>query len=209
MAGQCHRCRWCHLPRPGPLPQLVPLFARRSIRHRRLPHIHIGSTLSRTCQPPSRHRRAVLSPLDNVGSMSGGGLDTPQRITRSKSSQPPASPTAPGPPVPVRDTSKQAMLNSASGGSHSCNPFDVDLVIPYDISSGKEDRLKAQEEIREGYEGLLRALEGEGLRIATRPGRAGKGKEEIWVFVSASAEKIRELVERERWVQRASHRFKV
>jgi hypothetical protein len=70
--------------------------------------------------------------------------------------------------------------------------------------------LKAQEEIREGYEGLLRALEGEGLRVATRPGRAGKGKEEIWVFVSASDEKIRELVERERWVsERASHQFKV
>jgi hypothetical protein len=29
------------------------------------------------------------------------------------------------------------------------------------------------------------------------------------VFVSASDEKIRELVERERWVQQASHRFKM
>lgn len=96
---------------------------------------------------------------------------------------PPTSFTSAGPSVPERVTS---------------NPFQVDLVIPFSIAVGDGSRLAAQNEIRQGYEELLRALEGEGgLRIASRPGRAGKGKEEVWVFVGAGEEKVSELVERE------------
>lgn len=97
---------------------------------------------------------------------------------------PPASDTVPGAPV-----------SSSTGSS---NPFHVDLVIPFDIST-KGDR--TQRESRRGYELLLRALEGEGgIHVASRPGRAGRGKEEVWVFVGAGEEKVSELVERERWV---------
>ena len=77
----------------------------------------------------------------------------------------------------------------------------MDLVIPISISLGdKKDRTTTQLEIRESYEELLRALEREGgLRIASRPGRAGKGKEEVWVFVGAGDDKVFELVEREKY----------
>ena len=122
---------------------------------------------------------------------------TPQRVTRSRSSNHtdtvPAQQTAPGPPVPARDTSIQLDARNLS------NPFHVELVIPFSIDLGKGDRLKAQTEIRNGYETLLRALEGEGgLKVATRAGRAKKGDEEIWVFIGAEDEKIDELVDRER-----------
>lgn len=123
---------------------------------------------------------------------------TPQRITRSMSSQPPSlapvADTAPGPPIPARDTS--TVLNAA----HISNPYNVDLVIPFSISIGKSsDRTSEQREIREGYEELLRALEGVGgLRIATRVPPGKKGKEEVWVFVGAGQEKIEELVEVEK-----------
>lgn len=113
-------------------------------------------------------------------------MSTPQRITRSMSSHPPSSgtTTAPGPPVA------------------NANPYHVDLVIPYSIAFGSWDRGIAQKYIKEGYEDLLRALEGEGgLRVATKMGRGGKGKEEVWVFVSATEEKIDELVERERYAE--------
>jgi anoctamin-10 len=75
----------------------------------------------------------------------------------------------------------------------------VDLVIPYSIASGSWDKAIAQRYIREGYEELLKALEGEGgLKVATKFGRGEKGKEEIWVFVGATSEKVDELVEREK-----------
>ena len=120
------------------------------------------------------------------------------------SSQPIAAPietssTAPGPPVAARGTAL------AIGATHPCNPFQVDLVLPFDLSASG-DRVKAQREIREGYEELLRALEGEGgLRVASRPGRGGKAKEEVWVFVGAGEDKVSELVERERYVISRDH----
>jgi anoctamin-10 len=92
--------------------------------------------------------------------------------------------TAPGPPV-------SAKVNP--------NPFNVDLVIPFSIALGSWDRNVAQRYIKEGYEDLIRALEGEGgLRVATKMGRGGKGKEEVWVFIGATEEKVDELVEREK-----------
>jgi len=126
--------------------------------------------------------------------------ETPQRVTRSMSSNPqlgpPTSFTSAGPSVPERVTSTNP--TSAIDTTHRSNPFQVDLVIPFSIAVGDGSRLAAQNEIRQGYEELLRALEGEGgLRIASRPGRAGKGKEEVWVFVGAGEEKVSELVERE------------
>ncbi|WVR03117.1 hypothetical protein IAU60_000107 [Kwoniella sp. DSM 27419] len=141
---------------------------------------------------------------------------TPQRVTRSMSSQPPTRgqiasdglvegpptmSTAPGPPV-------QAV--GAGSRPHpaidrvSSNPFRVDFVIPFSVAVGKNQaRAQSQGEIKEGYELLLRALEGEGgLKIATRAGRGGKGQEEVWVFVGATEEKVGELVEREKTLDR-------
>lgn len=120
-------------------------------------------------------------------------------------SAPPTASTAAGPPIPNRQISKRP--SKAKDSEHPCNPFQVDLVIPFDISQPSGvDRAKAQAEIRGGYEVLLRALEGEGgLRLATRPGRGGKGKEEVWVFVGVSDEKMGELIERERCVLTLYH----
>jgi len=95
--------------------------------------------------------------------------------------------------------------------AHPSNPFNVDFVIPLDISipKGQGQRAEVVGEIKEGYERLLRALEGEGgLKVGTRPAHSsakdkkedGKEKkvEEVWVFVGISDEKLTELVERER-----------
>lgn len=115
------------------------------------------------------------------------------------SSQPSVAATAPGPPIPTRDTSKTPQL--AKDISHPTNPFQVDFVIPYDISLPKldSDRARILKEVRDGYELLLRSLEGEGgLKIASRKGRGAKGTEEVWIFVGAGDEKIVELSERER-----------
>jgi len=114
----------------------------------------------------------------------------------------PVSSTTPGPPVPARDTSTHT--STALDVGHPSNPFQVDFVIPYDVSipKGKSgDRVNVQEEIKEGYEALLRGLEGEGgLKVGSRKGRGGKGQEEVWVFVGISDEKLAELVQRERSV---------
>ncbi|OCF60137.1 hypothetical protein L486_02817 [Kwoniella mangroviensis CBS 10435] len=130
----------------------------------------------------------------------------PQRVTRSMSNHPPstAAPppavdTAPGPPVQARSTS----LNQVD-----TNPYKVDFVIPYSISVDKsQSRLQAQQEIKDGYEVLLRVLEGEdGLRISTRAkpsNNSAKGQEEIWVFVGAEDGKVVELVEREKSLDQA------
>ena len=121
---------------------------------------------------------------------------TPNRVTRSKSSNHTPvveADTAPGPPIPARDTSTQLDTVRLS------NPYSVDLVIPFSAAISSSSRAKDLEECREGYELLLRALEGEGgLRVASRAGKGGKGKEEVWVFVGASDEKVEELVEREK-----------
>lgn len=121
---------------------------------------------------------------------------TPRRTTRSMSSQPPnlgVADTAPGPPIPARESS--TTLDTV----HISNPYNVDLVIPFSISISKSsDRVVEQREIREGYEELLRGLEGVGgLRIATRVPPGKKGKEEVWIFVGAGEEKVEELVEAE------------
>lgn len=113
------------------------------------------------------------------------------------STQPPAvevvASTAPGPPIPPRESS------TALDTVHLSNPYHVDLVIPFSIALKGKDRVAEQREIREGYEELLRALEGVGgLRIATRVPPGKKGKEEIWIFIGAGQEKIDELVEIEK-----------
>jgi hypothetical protein len=117
------------------------------------------------------------------------------------------SSTAPGPPVPARDTSNHS--STALDVTHPSNPFQVDFVIPYDVSLPKASakdtgRAQVQSEIKEGYEALLRSLEGEGgLKVGSRKGRSkvgSKGEEEVWVFVGISDEKLVELVERERLV---------
>ncbi|WWD22681.1 hypothetical protein CI109_107174 [Kwoniella shandongensis] len=134
---------------------------------------------------------------------------TPQRITRAMSHRsspaPPslgaatptsASATAPGPPVSNRNTS---LSHSQSHQQFPSNPYQVDFVIPFSIALTKgQDRQQAQREIKEGYEELLRALEGEGgLKVGSKGGRGGKGQEEVWVFVGASEQKIEELVAKE------------
>lgn len=73
-------------------------------------------------------------------------------------------------------------------------------------------------EVKEGYEALLRALEGEGgLKVGSRPAwssvktktdkktdqdekKSKDKKDEIWVFIGISDEKLNELVERESYV---------
>jgi anoctamin-10 len=126
---------------------------------------------------------------------------TPQRSTRSKSSQnvrpglTTAKSTAPGPPVPARDSS--TVLDAV----HLSNPFHVDLVIPYSIALGKGDRISEQREIRDGYESLLRDLEGVGgLKLASKVPKGEKGKEEVWLFIGLSDDKFDELVQMERFV---------
>lgn len=93
-------------------------------------------------------------------------------------------------------TATATASNTASG----CNPFGVDLVIPYDLSArGADDRNEALYDTQAGYTRLIASLESVGgLRIASRPGRAGKGAEEMWVFVGASDAKVAQLVEAER-----------
>lgn len=166
------------------------------------------------------------------------------RITRSMSAKPepdpsPAPPTmaspphvplhstAPGPPIGLRDRTlsrnrlRPASLQrtatsdpSWSSSGASCNPFNVDLVLPFDISlkagTGKTGG-RAQEvaEIREAYEALVRALEGAGgLRVATKAPPVKKDKngknavvQEVWVFVGVEESKMRELVQRERYAK--------
>ncbi|ORY26484.1 calcium-activated chloride channel-domain-containing protein [Naematelia encephala] len=129
---------------------------------------------------------------------------TPQRVTRSMSSQPRSTPTSAGPPIQLGDISSHSSTALAVDAAHPSNPYQVDLVIPFDISLGSTERTVAQQDIREGYERLLHALEGEGgLRVATKAGRGGKGKEELWIFVGAGDDKIAELVERERLLDRS------
>lgn len=123
--------------------------------------------------------------------------------------------TVPGPPISDRTTSLARPTGQATwhGSGALCNPYNVDLVIPFDISlKGKKDRKEEIAEVREGYELLIRALEGEGgLRVGTKSplveveGKEGgdgkksnKGKEEVWVFVGVGEGKMRELVDRER-----------
>ncbi|WWD06320.1 hypothetical protein V865_004410 [Kwoniella europaea PYCC6329] len=133
----------------------------------------------------------------------------PQRVTRSMSNHPPstaaaaapppAADTAPGPPVQARSTSLSQV---------DTNPYKVDFVIPYSISVYKsQDRQQAQQEIKDGYEELLRVLESEdGLRISTRAkpsNNSAKGEEEIWVFVGAEDGKVIELVEKEKSLDQA------
>jgi hypothetical protein len=48
------------------------------------------------------------------------------------------------------------------------------------------------------YDRLVSALESAGLRVTSRPGRADKGAEEVWVFVGITDGKVAELVARER-----------
>ncbi|TXT10622.1 hypothetical protein VHUM_02127 [Vanrija humicola] len=81
------------------------------------------------------------------------------------------------------------------------NPFHVDLVIPFSVAPGAN---RAPAPIAAAYHRLVEALEGEGgLRVTARPGRAGKGAEEVWVFVGASDSKVAELVARERLLDHA------
>ncbi|TYJ51955.1 hypothetical protein B9479_007444 [Cryptococcus floricola] len=121
--------------------------------------------------------------------------------------QVPASPTAPGPPVRTSPSSSIAPSVPHTPAPIVDNPYDVDLVVPYSIALSKKDlknRTKAELEIKEGYEQLLRAIEGHGgFKVATKPGRAGKGQEEVWVFISASEEKVERLVEEERQMDAA------
>lgn len=134
----------------------------------------------------------------------------PKRVTRSMSHQPsaesinvgPVSSTTPGPPVSLSDSHTTIPTSTDLDVEHPSNPFQVDFVIPYDVSIPKgAERMSVQEEIKEGYEGLLRGLEGEGgLKVGSRKGRGGKGAEEVWVFVGIIDEKLAELVERERYV---------
>ncbi|WWC90176.1 uncharacterized protein L201_005109 [Kwoniella dendrophila CBS 6074] len=157
--------------------------------------------------------------------------DTPQRVTRSMSHQPPSAPvpvlappsveTAPGPPVQHRSTSLtptpatvNTNLNSGNNGLNdlNTNPYNVDFVIPFSISIAKnQNRLEAQQEIKEGYEELLKALESEdGIKIGSKAkpvkkdksGKKIESEEEIWIFISAEDEKVNELVERERSLDR-------
>lgn len=67
---------------------------------------------------------------------------------------------------------------------------------------GKGERNVEQREIRDGYESLLRDLEGVGgLRLASRVPKGEKGKEEVWLFVGVSEDKVDELVQMERFVR--------
>ena len=140
-----------------------------------------------------------------------------QRVTRSKSQQPvPENQDADSglaPPIKVSSTTPGPPVPMSLDNTHPSNPFKVEFVIPYDTSipKGQGQRAEVVGEIKDGYERLLRALEGEGgLKVGTRPAHSsatakdkkedGKEKkvEEVWVFVGISDEKLTELVERER-----------
>lgn len=115
-----------------------------------------------------------------------------------------AAATSPGPPIQTRGISQKPQL--AKHVDQPTNSYQVDFVLPFDISlsSSPTDRAQSIADTRSAYEALLTALEGEGgLKVASRRGRGGKGKEEVWVFVSASDEKIGELVEREKLLDEA------
>jgi len=133
-----------------------------------------------------------------------------QRVTRSKSQQPIADEVALSPEIKASSTSAGPPVPTKLDTAHPSNPFSVDFVIPYDISI-KGDRAKGVEEVKNGYEALLRALEGEGgLKVGSRAAWTSqkdkkdddkkKKKEEVWVFVGISEEKVSELVERESYV---------
>ena len=84
-------------------------------------------------------------------------------------------------------------------------PFDITL--KKSKGNNKYGRAEELKEIRDRYEELVRALEGVGARVATkcppvRKGKGGKAKEveEVWVFVGVEEDKMRELVDRERYV---------
>ena len=139
-----------------------------------------------------------------------------QRVTRSKSQQPIPDPdnqdadSGLAPPIKVSSTTPGPPVPMSLDNTHPSNPFNVDFVIPFDISIPKGQRAEVVGEIKEGYERLLRALEGEGgLKVGTRPAHSSatakdkkdekeKKVEEVWVFVGISDEKLTELVERER-----------
>ena len=131
-----------------------------------------------------------------------------QRVTRSKSQQPIADEVTLSPEIKASSTSAGPPVPTTMDTAHPSNPFSVDFVIPYDISI-KGDRAKGVEEVKNGYEALLRALEGEGgLKVGSRAAWTSKKdkkdddkrKEEVWVFVGISEEKVNELVERESYV---------
>lgn len=105
----------------------------------------------------------------------------------------------PGTPTRHGATAGNVMNSSrAPVGPINDNPFGVDLVIPFDVALKSGDRQEAQRDAQAGYARLIQALQSQqGLRIASQPGRGGKGNEEIWVFVGASDSFIDELLERE------------
>ncbi|BEJ17630.1 hypothetical protein CspHIS471_0610310 [Cutaneotrichosporon sp. HIS471] len=168
----------------------------------------------------------VASPA-SFGSPSGdaplspGNIHSPSKSMSSNRSPPPRQSTdRPLPKVPSdsrsgSDSDRGKGLGLGNIGSHQegvgtgagaddSNPFHVDLVIPYDISLRGAERREALYDAQGGYSRLLAALESiGGLRIACRPGRGGKGAEDIWVFVGASDAKISELAEMERVIDKA------
>ncbi|WVN88537.1 uncharacterized protein L203_103748 [Cryptococcus depauperatus CBS 7841] len=112
----------------------------------------------------------------------------------------PTASTAPGPPVSSSPGSMPlSVINE--------NPYNVDLVLPYDISIGKaeRDRQLAEQSIKDGYEELLRALEASGFRVASRGGRGARGNEQVWVFVGASEQKVEQLIKEERHLDTLHH----
>ena len=132
-----------------------------------------------------------------------------QRVTRSKSQQPTSDEVALSPEIKASSTSAGPPVPTKLDTAHPSNPFSVDFVIPYDISI-KGDRARGVDEVKNGYEALLRALEGEGgLKVGSRAAWTPKKDkkdddekktEEVWVFVGISEEKVSELVERESYV---------
>ena len=92
-------------------------------------------------------------------------------------------------------------MNLGQPTSSNTNPYNVDFVLPFDISIAKGDRVKAREEVGQGYLALLTALESAGgLQVASKVPKGKRGEQEVWIFVSATEDKVKELVDMERWV---------
>lgn len=151
--------------------------------------------------PASSSARSAVTPTTPSSPTHPG----PPFRSPSLSSSAPTRPLPPAPESPlslpktILEPSPAASTTALNGaGTDDSNPFDVDFVIPFDISAHGSDRAGAQQDAAQGYQRLINALQSEGgLRIASRPGRGGKGAEDVWVFVGASDDKVAELVDRE------------
>lgn len=156
------------------------------------PTASYGSPSSPTERKSSSSHRRVSSVTSNI--------DRPLPKVPTNDDEFASAADSSSPVAPAMPNKLDQPINLGSAISGDGNPFGVDLVIPFDVSLRGAARNEALYDAQAGYTRLIQALQSVGgLRIASRPGRAaGKGNEEIWVFVGASDAKVHELVEEEK-----------